>query len=987
MMTLSVICTALLAALLLPRRAGALGLASDKGQTAAKQGELLQAADDIALLLYSDEEDFEEQSVRALQRAALAAGADCASVWRNHGLAGKDPQCTQVFSWHTEHSPRTALFQGRTLSYHKDLPGWEEALAAGGCACSLPGKRLEDGAPSGGESACSTLAAPVLFNGFFWGFILIARHQPDADWGGDEEKLLRLTGLLIAATMRRRQIQDALAESEERFRDVAEAAGDIVWEMDDQGYLSYVSDRILSLAGYEPAELLGARWEDFSCGRDGEDLTGRMVQALTAEGVFTRFEHRMRTRDGRELWLLSSGKLLLGPDGMAGLRGASMDVSQSKKDARHIEKALHALEEANRELELAVCNAQELTRKAESASRAKSDFLANMSHEIRTPLNAVIGMAHLLQKTELSPQQKSYVDTIHSGGKALLGIVSDILDFSSIESGQVQLERKPYDLGELLESLLSLLGGRAEAQGLAAACILDPGLPLRLVGDASHLGQILSNLVGNAVKFTEQGGICLRCSLDRRDGDTVFLRFAVSDTGIGIAEDRLAQMFQSFSQADASSTRRYGGTGLGLAIAKGLTELLNGEISLESPPGQGTTATVIIPQFLDLQEPAAPALAPGPPNRGGLRVFLVEPNEVQRRFLMEMLHNAGYAHQGFSNMPEAFAAIDESDDASATPRILLLPLALAEENECRNLRHLTRDMHLQSPPRLVCLLPFDRIQSTQTLCHALGHPVAAVIARPVMSTALDAALQGLVPLPWEKAEGSEERQDFSGGMAVPYLPGRRILVVEDNSISRQIAAELLRETGVEVIEAENGLQALDLLENSGMSFDLVFLDLRMPVMDGMAVIEKIRETPALASLPVIAMTASATVEERERCLAAGMTGHLAKPINVDEIYELTRSSLKQSALPEAALLAGDGSGGPQGSALLEDLQRLNRLLCEDDAAACTLFAALEARLTALDRHAAVAAGKAIAVFDFSSAFDALAPVTKGLAAARHSSSG
>ena len=949
-----------------------------------RQGLLLQAANDAALLLCSDDEELEEQVAHALERIGKATLADFVGVWRNHGSPGGELFSTRVYGWTSKDAATHYSLNTTTLSYSAELPGWQEELAAGHTVSTASHALSEQEREHFRRYTMgSALVVPVLFRSDFWGFIRIGMRLPGTTWGVGTENLLRSVGLLLAATMQRRQMQDALGNSEERFRDVAAAAGEIVWELDSQGYFAYVSERVEALMGYETTQMLGKRWEDFAFSPEENDVTGPMLQASVPSGSFNRFEHRVRARDGKELWLISSGKLLIDMQGMAGLRGTSLDITQNKKNAASLQTAMRALEDANRELAASARNAHELARRAESANQAKSDFLANMSHEIRTPLNAVIGMAYLLQKTGLSPQQKAYADKIHSGGVALLGVVNDILDFSKIESGRVDLDHDPYELGELFEGLAALIGGKAEEQGIDTALIIAPNVPTRLVGDAARLSQILTNLAGNAVKFTKTGSVCVRCSLDRKSGGTAYLKFSIEDTGIGISEERQARLFQSFSQADASITRSYGGTGLGLVIAKSLTELLGGSLTLVSAPGKGTTVTVTLSQTIDengqdaaVPEPAAHTEGARQPSQ----VIVADGSADQRAFLREMLADAGFRHSVFDNMAEAFAAVDGTDHESSGPRILMLPIALAEEDGARNLHHLTEVMHLRNVPRLVCILPFDAIQSAHELSLRLGYPVNAVVARPLVSTTLQGVLQDTL----REAPAAGGKPQAPVPLDVPYFPGSRILLVEDNAVNRQIAQELLKETGAEVVMAENGREALNLLEDAPTTpFDLVFLDLQMPVMDGMATIRAVRSNPAFASLPVIAMTAHATVEERDRCLREGMNEHLAKPIDVATLYSFMRRWLKTAPLPEAAVSDAGRPGGPSDSPdILADLLQLNKLLAEDDAAAIRLFATLEPHIEAIDKNAATTAARALTQFDFSEALDALTPMANGLTAAR-----
>lgn len=928
-----------------------------------RQGDLLQAANDAALLLFSDDAELDEVIGHVLGILGEVSGADVMEVWRNHGSSEEGLLCTKLYGWNRDNAAGHFGPYSNTAVYTVNLPGWEEALSSG-ASLDTGGRALSDAEREHMElhRLGAALAVPIVFKHHFWGFMRMGVHGQTHGWGKGEESILRSVGLLLAGTMQRRHMQAALAESEQRFRDVATAAGEIVWEVDAQGYISYVSERIFALTGYRPDEVLGARWEDFAMDEIGAEATGRMFQLSLATGSFRAFEHRIGSKEGEAIWLLSSGKLLTGEEGIDGLRGISLDVTNDKKTAEDLRTTLNALENANAELENSAERAHDLARKAEAANRAKSDFLANMSHEIRTPLNAIIGMAYLMLKTKLSPKQQDYSDKIHNAGITLLGVVNDILDFSKIESGKMQIESVPFDLQGLFDNLASIIGAKAEEAGLAVGFFIEHDVPRALVGDPLRLGQVLTNVVGNAVKFTEHGGISVRCALESMERERLRLRFTVSDTGIGIPAERQDMLFQSFSQVDSSITRKYGGTGLGLVIAKNMVELAEGSLRLESAEGRGTTITISMPLELD---PEAPRAKDADYTLPGCSVVLVDESDMQRTLVLDMLRDMDCAVNAFSDMGQGFAAIARADAGGQPVQALLIPLALAVANDGLNLRHLFEDMHLARPPKVLCIAPFGHVLSPEEQrSKDYRRWITDILTRPVLSGVLHASLSA--------ARSGDAA--VSGRMtdqtlhAVPYFPDSKILLVEDNPVNQQIAVELLRASGAAVTVAENGRQAVDLLENNPQAFfDVVFMDLQMPEMDGFTATRLLRADPRFNALPIIAMTAHATVEERERCLEAGMNEHIAKPIDVNALYETLRRRLRPGKKPSA-----------QDNALAGELKQLNALLADDDADACRIFEELQPRLAQISASATQQVGKALAQFDFSTALALLEPMANAL---------
>ena len=925
LLLLPVLACLLCVLLLRPRPAGAATKATPPtAEALQRQSDLLQATNDAALLLFSDDEDLDSLATRALGGVGAVTDVDGVDVWRNHGSSEVGLLCTQVYSW-SKHYASGYFTPSSTVAYRAHLPGWEEQLASGQCVDTL----TRSLSPQEQEllrlqGLKAVLAVPIIFRSGFWGFIRLATRGDNHSWGKGEETILRSVGLLIAATMQRRQIQEALSESEERFRDVTMAAGEIIWELNAQGYFSYVSERVFALTGYLPEEIRGMRWEDFSLEDQTEGLTGRMFQASVPTGSFRALEHRIKSKDGRAIWLFTSGKLLIGPEGIAGLRGTSLDISHDKQTAENLNATLLALENANKELELSAARALELAREAESVSKAKSEFLANMSHEVRTPLNAIIGMAYLMQKTSLSPKQEDYIDKIHAAGVTLLGIVNDILDFSKIESGKLELERVSFDLESLFENVAFIIGAKAEEQGLDVTFSIGRDVPRRLIGDPLRIGQVLTNLVGNAVKFTKKGGIDVRCSLDKVEDGRACLRFVVHDTGIGISAEQQGVLFQSFSQVDSSITRKYGGTGLGLVISKNLLQLAGGSLSLESAPGEGTSITVLLPLEMDDSRPDTAGDAAAP--LAGLSVVLVDPSDLQRAHLHDMLQDMGCKVTAVRDIGQGFAAVARTDGHTPRPRALILPARLVEENEGGNIRHLRETMHLVNIPRLLAIVPFGFTDDQNGVLPDQSplYRDIAIVTRPVLSSSLASTLADAI-------SGTEDKRRKSGtkgyALPVPYFPDSRVLLVEDNPVNQQIASELLREAGISVTVAENGRLAVELLERSAnASFDLIFMDLQMPEMDGFTATAIIRDNPRLAFLPIIAMTAHATVDERLRCLKAGMNEHLSKPIDVEALYDILRVWLKPAeGRGKAAATAIDDSPLPElpGLNVTEALERMN----------------------------------------------------------------
>ncbi|HSH90679.1 MAG TPA: response regulator, partial [Ramlibacter sp.] len=671
--------------------------------------------------------------------------------------------------------------------------------------------------------------------------------------------LRRAMEQLVEERGRTRDMQYALSAAAERSRQQAiltsliNAIPDMVFYKDPDGIYRAGNTAFAHATGKRPEDIEGC---------DDVELVGAERAVLVRQSD----RHVLDTMQPlvKEEWLSLNGgppvlmETLKAPfwdanGNLLGLIGIGRDITQRKQAENDIRRA--------RDL-------------AEEATRIKSDFLANMSHEIRTPMNAILGLSHLVLKTELNPRQRDFIQKLESSGQHLMGIINDILDFSKVEAGKLEIEQADFELQGLLDTVTNLVAGKSNMKGLELVFHVAPDVPRHLVGDSLRLSQVLVNFMNNAVKFTEHGEIVLSAQLVEETADGLLLQFAVKDTGIGMSGEQMTRLFESFHQADTSITRKYGGTGLGLAISRRLAILMGGEVGVESMPGDGSTFwfTARLGRGAEAAAPQQPAWS-----RAGFRALVVDDNDVARTVLLGMLQAMGIDATGVSSGRGAIAAVERSVFEGLPFDVIYVDWKMPVMDGIETVRRIDA-LQLERTPVIIMVTGHGRPEALRE-SEAVG--VREILVKPVTPEALRhrtlEALSAVATAP-EPDIFEDVRQ-----MLAP-IQGARILLVEDNDINQIVASEILTDAGMVVDIAEDGRQALEMVQ--ARPYDLVLMDMQMPVLDGVAATIEIRKLPGFESLPIVAMTANAMDKDRDRCLAAGMTDFLSKPIEPDDLWRV-----------------------------------------------------------------------------------------------------
>jgi two-component system sensor histidine kinase/response regulator len=674
----------------------------------------------------------------------------------------------------------------------------------------------------------------------------------------------------------RKRAEDAMHESEMRFRQIFEEAPIAYHELDSEGIIRRVNRAECELLHYQREDLIGrGAWELVS--PEYQELSrARVLAKLTGKEKLQPFERPYLRGDGGQVLLEVHENLIWDDHGnVLGIRTGLFDISQKKQAEERLRAYSVELQHKNQALDEALTAARE-------AAKMKAQFLANMSHEIRTPMNGVIGMTGLLLDTQLTPEQRDYAETIRRSGESLLTVINDILDFSKIEAGKLQIESFPFDLQLVVEEVNEMLAQKAEDHNTDLISRYPDSVPRNVIGDAGRIRQVLTNLVGNAVKFTQDGTVVITASCDQRDKDRVIMQITVDDTGVGIPGDKGSVLFEKFSQVDGSSTRRYGGTGLGLAISKELVELMGGSIGFTSTLGVGSSFWFTVPLQLD-----ASAQAPvNPVALERLRVLIVDDNEVNRRVLYEQVSNWGMRYQALPSAEEMIAVMRAAVEAGDPFDFVLLDYQMPE------IDGLTAAAAIKAEPSLrgSIVIMLTSVGHLGEVRNMEGVRIDACLVKPIRQS----QLLNILSMTWAKRPGEAERlkpasaaadaKRFEGSFAETPL---HVLLAEDNVVNQKVATRMLERLGLRADVAANGIEAVQMFQM--VRYDVILMDCQMPEMDGYAACAEIRRMgDAGRHVAIIAMTAEAMAGAREECLAAGMDDYISKPVKLQDLSQMLR---------------------------------------------------------------------------------------------------
>jgi two-component system, sensor histidine kinase and response regulator len=655
----------------------------------------------------------------------------------------------------------------------------------------------------------------------------------------------------------RKKVEDALQENEYFLKTILATTNEGFWWVNNEGRTLSVNDTMCQFLGRPREDIVGRTVFEFLDAENDAMMKEQLERRSTGQtGIY---EIAFSRPDNAKVLCLVHATPLYDSNGVkTGSFAMITDITHRKR-----------MEE-----ELIIAR-----DKAEAATQAKSDFLANMSHEIRTPMNAILGMTHLALKTDLTPKQKGYLNKIQIAANSLLGIINDILDFSKIEAGKLRMESIGFHLEEILDNLATLMMvKRQEKEGIEVLFNTDPDVPRWLVGDPLRLGQVLINLANNAIKFTEQGEIVISTQLVEITKKAAVIQFSVRDTGIGLTDEHMTHLFDSFSQADTSITRKFGGTGLGLTICQRLVKMMGGKIWVESRFGEGSTFYFTAVFGIE-EKPADDIIRVPPPFLKGLRALVVDDNPTSRQIFQKMLESFSFEVTLAASGEEALQEIEKTMEGQSFD-IVIMDWKMPGMDGIEASRKIKKNSHLPRRPVIILVSAYGR---EEIIWRAETAGLDGFLIKPISpSVMFDTIINALAKEASGEDQPDDEREPVPDESQA--LKGIRVLLVEDNELNQLVALEILEGAGIIVSLAENGRQAIDAVQSA--PFDAVLMDLQMPLMDGYSATKAIRKDPRFQDLPIIAMTAHAMSGDREKSLAAGMNDHITKPIEPKQLLSI-----------------------------------------------------------------------------------------------------
>ena len=692
--------------------------------------------------------------------------------------------------------------------------------------------------------------------------LLIAHGELEKRVEERTKDLAKVNKDLEVEIVERKQAEEAMRDSEEKYRTILEKIEDGYYEVDLTGTLTFFNDSACKITGYSEHELMGMNNREYTDEENARKLYTEYNKVYETGIPTKRLEWEIIRQDGEKRFIETSISLIRSPEGQSvGFRGILRDVTERKELEHEI---------------------MEKSRLAEEASKAKGEFLANMSHEIRTPLNGIIGMAELALDTKIDDNQKNIFHTINTEASSLQDVINEILDFSKIEAGKVDIEEVPFDLRHAIEDVANSFAHRAEQQGLDFISFLAPDVPSQLIGDPARLRQIVVNLMGNALKFTHKGEIYLKGELIEEIEDCAKIRFSVKDTGIGIPEDRQTTIFESFSQADGSTTRRYGGTGLGTTISKQLAEMMGGEIGVESKEGKGSTFWFTA--LFGKQEGKNQISATSEFDLKNLKVLVVDNNQTNRFILMEYLKSWGCLSTEVAGGRKALTVLSDADSSKSPFDLILTDFQMPEMSGFDLAKKIKTIDTLKDVPIIVLTSAGKKGDGRN--CKEIG--INGYLTKPIRQNEMRKAIVSVLGF----SRGLEAAPLVTRhSVAENYRKEVQILLVEDYPTNQKVAMRHLNRAGYQVDLAEDGRQAVE--AHKRKSYNLILMDIQMPILDGYAATREIRKIEArnlepstIRRLPIIAMTAHAIKGYREKCLEAGMDDYIPKPVKRKELLAM-----------------------------------------------------------------------------------------------------